>query len=92
MIDVYSYVTENDRIGLIWVAALFCILAAYTAFSLAVPWMLGQVVGGIIGAHILTKIKAAFVRKILIVLIIATSIKLVVRGLEGIFGIDLPVF
>jgi len=58
----------------------------------AVPWMLGQVVGGIIGAHILTKIKAAFVRNILIVLIIATSIKLVFRGLEGIFGIDLPVF
>ena len=50
MIDVYSYVTENDRIGLIWVAALFCILAAYTAFSLAVkpapaervryPWLI----------------------------------------------------
>lgn len=58
----------------------------------AVPWMLGQVVGGIIGAHILTKIKAAFVRNILIVLIIATSVKLIVRGIEGIFGIDLPVF
>lgn len=58
----------------------------------AAPWMLGQVVGGIIGAHILTKIKAAFVRNILIVLIIATSVKLIVRGIEGIFGIDIPVF
>jgi hypothetical protein len=58
----------------------------------AVPWMLGQVVGGIIGAYILVKIKAAFVRNILIVLIILTSIKLVVRGIEGLFGIDIPVF
>jgi hypothetical protein len=56
------------------------------------PWMLGQVVGGILGAHILVKIKAAFVRKILIVLIILTSIKLVVRGIEGLFGIDIPIF
>lgn len=56
------------------------------------PWMLGQVVGGIIGAYILVRIKAAFVRNVLIVLIIATSIKLIVRGLEGIFGIDIPVF
>jgi uncharacterized membrane protein YfcA len=57
-----------------------------------VPWMLGQVIGGIMGAHILAKIKAGFVRKILIVLIIATSIKLVTRGVEGLAGIDLPVF
>lgn len=56
------------------------------------PWMLGQVVGGIIGAFILARIKAAFVRNLLIVLIFLTSIKLVVRGFEGIFGIDIPVF
>ena len=31
MIDAYLYVTDFDRIGLIWVAALFCVLAAYTA-------------------------------------------------------------
>ena len=55
-------------------------------------WFAGQVVGGIIGAHILTKIKAAFVRNVLIVLIFATSIKLIFRGFEGIFGIDMPVF
>ena len=28
MIDAYLYVTDFDRIGLIWVAALFCVLAA----------------------------------------------------------------
>jgi uncharacterized membrane protein YfcA len=48
-----------------------------------VPWMLGQVIGGILGAHILARIKAGFVRKILILLIIATSIKLVQRGIGG---------
>jgi len=50
MIEAYYYVTEFDRIGLIWVAGLFCVLAAYTAFSLAVkpapaekvryPWLI----------------------------------------------------
>jgi uncharacterized membrane protein YfcA len=57
-----------------------------------VPWMLGQVIGGIAGAHILAHIKAGFVRKVLIVLIFATSVKLVVRGVEGLFGVNLPVF
>jgi len=57
----------------------------------AAPWMIGQVIGGILGAHILAKIKAGFVRNILIVLLILTSIKLIARGIEGIFGIDIPV-
>jgi len=57
----------------------------------AAPWMLGQVVGGILGAHILAKIKAAFIRNILIVLILLTSLKLLVRGIEGLFGIEIPV-
>ena len=48
-----------------------------------VPWMLGQVIGGILGAHILARIEAGFVRKILILLIIATSIRLVQRGIGG---------
>lgn len=59
---------------------------------LAVPWMLGQVVGGILGALILVKIKAGFVRKILIVILFLTSFKLISRGIEGIFGIDIPIF
>jgi len=56
----------------------------------AAPWMIGQVIGGILGAHILAKVKAAFVRNILIVLLILTSLKLIARGIEGWFGIDIP--
>jgi len=55
------------------------------------PWMLGQVIGGIIGAHILAKVKAAFIKNILIAIISLTSIKLIVRGMEGLFGIDIPI-
>lgn len=66
MIDIYSYVSEIDRIGLIWVATLFCVLAAYTAFSLAVkpapaekvryPWLIaaGVAIGsGAWAAHLI---------------------------------------
>ena len=56
----------------------------------AAPWMIGQVIGGILGAYILAKIKAGFVRNILIVLLILTSIKLIARGTETIFKIDIP--
>jgi len=59
--------------------------------SFAAPWMLGQVVGGIIGAHVLSKINAGFVRNILIVLLLMTSVKLISRGIEGYFGIDVPI-
>lgn len=59
---------------------------------LAVPWMLGQVVGGILGAHILVRVKAGFVRQILIVILFLTSIKLISRGVEKLFGIDIPIF
>jgi hypothetical protein len=59
---------------------------------LAVPWMLGQVIGGIMGAYILVRIKAGFVRKILIVILFLTSAKLLSRGIEGLFGIDIPIF
>ena len=59
--------------------------------SFAAPWMLGQVIGGIIGAHVLSKINAGFVRNILIVLLLMTSVKLISRGIEGFFGIDIPV-
>jgi hypothetical protein len=56
------------------------------------PWMIGQVVGGILGAHILARIRAGIVRNILIVILILTSIKLVIRGLETILGVDIPIF
>lgn len=55
------------------------------------PWMIGQVIGGILGAHILARIKAGVVRNILIVILFLTSVKLVGRGLEGLFGISIPV-
>lgn len=55
------------------------------------PWMVGQVVGGLMGAYILAKIKAGVVRKILIVILFLTSFKLVSRGLETLLGIDIPV-
>ncbi|MBW2063946.1 MAG: sulfite exporter TauE/SafE family protein [Deltaproteobacteria bacterium] len=55
------------------------------------PWMLGQVIGGILGAYILARIRAAFIRKVLIVIIFLTSIKLVVRGIEGLTGINVPI-
>ena len=57
---------------------------------IAAPWMLGQIIGGIMGAHILASIKAAFVRKVLIVMLFATSAKLSARGIEGLFGISVP--
>ncbi len=55
----------------------------------AAPWMLGQVVGGILGAYLLISINAGFVRKILIIILLVSSIKLIMRGVEGAFGISL---
>ncbi len=55
------------------------------------PWMLGHVVGGILGAHLLIRIRAGFVRKILIFILLISSTKLIARGIEGAFGIDIPV-
>ncbi len=56
---------------------------------LVAPWMLGQVIGGIIGAHALMNVSAGFVRKLLIIVLVLTSLKLIARGLEGISGINL---
>jgi uncharacterized membrane protein YfcA len=56
----------------------------------AAPWMIGQVIGGILGAHILASINASFVRNILIVLLFLTSLKLLARGIEGLTGINIP--
>lgn len=58
---------------------------------LAAPWMLGHVVGGILGAHLLIRIRAGFVRKILIIILIVSSMKLMARGIEGAFGINIPI-
>ena len=56
----------------------------------AAPWMLGQIIGGIVGAHALAGLKAALVRKVLIVLLFLTSFKLCTRGIEGIFNFNIP--
>lgn len=45
------------------------------------PWLVGQVLGGITGAHLLIKIKAGFVRFILIGLLFFTSFALITKGL-----------
>jgi len=59
--------------------------------ALAAPWMLGQVIGGILGAHILARVQANFIRYILIVLLFLTSLKLISRGLETLLGIEIPI-
>ena len=58
---------------------------------LAAPWMLGHVVGGILGAQLLIRIRASFVRKILILILLVSSAKLIARGLEGAIGINIPI-
>jgi uncharacterized membrane protein YfcA len=52
------------------------------------PWMCGQVVGGLIGSYVLAKIKVGIVRIILIGIMVFTGFTLVTRGLEmvGIMG------
>jgi hypothetical protein len=56
------------------------------------PWMLGQVIGGILGAHILARMRAGIVRKILVVILLLTSVKLLSRGLETLLGVNIPIF
>jgi len=48
----------------------------------AAPWLVGQVLGGVIGAHILIKVKAKFVRFILIGIMSFSSFGLITRGLK----------
>ena len=54
------------------------------------PWMLGQVIGGLIGASLLTFLKASTVRALLIVILFGSSLKLVIRGIETLTGIEIP--
>jgi len=59
------------------------------------PWMVGQVLGGLLGAHILIKVKARFVRFLLIGIMFFTSFALVTKGLKtlGYMGeIPMPIF
>lgn len=45
------------------------------------PWLAGQVIGGIIGAHVLIRVRAASIRFILIGIMIFSSFGLVTKGL-----------
>jgi hypothetical protein len=51
--------------------------------ALTAPWLLGQVIGGIMGAHLLTRVKASLVRNTLVAMLVLTALKLVMRGLQG---------
>jgi hypothetical protein len=57
------------------------------------PWLVGQVLGGLIGAYLLLRIKAGFVRTILIGILAFTSYGLISRGL-GVLGVigEIPSF
>ena len=57
---------------------------------IAAPWMLVQVIGGIIGANLLAALKASAVRGLLIVILLFSSLKLVARGIETLFDIAIP--
>ena len=60
----------------------------------AAPWLVGQVLGGLLGAQILIRIKAGFVRLILIGIMFFTSFGLVCKGLNllGVMGeVPMPV-
>lgn len=47
----------------------------------AAPWLVGQVLGGLVGAYVLMRIKAGFIRTILIGIMFFTSFGLITKGL-----------
>jgi len=55
---------------------------------LVAPWMLGQVAGGILGAHLLAHVKVKVVRRLLIAMLLLTAIKLIHRGIEGLTAVE----
>jgi len=52
----------------------------------AAPWLVGQVLGGLVGSLLLIRVKATFVRFILIGLLFFSAFSLIAKGLYG-FGI-----
>ncbi|MFC1939456.1 sulfite exporter TauE/SafE family protein [Chloroflexota bacterium] len=58
----------------------------------AAPWLVGQVLGGLVGSLLLIRVKATFVRFILIGILFFSGFSLVTKGLYG-FGIigDIPI-
>jgi uncharacterized membrane protein YfcA len=59
----------------------------------AAPWLVGQVLGGLVGAYVLLKIKAGFIRVILIGVMFFTAFGLVTKGLRVLGAIpDIPLW
>ena len=56
----------------------------------AAPWLVGQVLGGLVGAYVLMKVKAGFIRIILIGVMFFTSYGLVTKGLTKLNVIGEP--
>lgn len=56
----------------------------------AAPWLVGQVLGGLVGAYVLMRIKAGFIRIILIGVMFFTSYGLVGKGLT-VLGVIEPI-
>lgn len=58
----------------------------------AAPWLVGQVLGGLAGSLLLIRVKAAFVRFILIGILFFSAYSLITKGLYG-FGImgEIPI-
>ena len=57
----------------------------------AAPWMLGQVVGGFIGANLLSRIRVSIIRYLVIFILGFSALKLIVRAIEGFVGIEIPI-
>ena len=55
------------------------------------PWMLGQVVGGVIGANLLSKVRVSIIRYMVIGVLGFSAFKLIIRAIEGFTGIDVPI-
>lgn len=55
------------------------------------PWLLGQVVGGVIGANLLSRIRVSIIRYFVIGVLVFSAVKLIVRAIEEFGGINIPV-
>jgi hypothetical protein len=56
----------------------------------AAPWLVGQVLGGLVGAYVLMKVKAGFIRILLIGVMFFTTYGLVTKGLAVLGVISQP--
>lgn len=59
------------------------LLAGAVIALFAAPWLVGQVMGGIIGAHVLIRVHAKSIRYILIGIMALSSFGLVTKGLTS---------